>query len=664
MDTSLQQSTVFASINSTLPSINSPTPSNTHSNSSTHSSNNNNPAKSNNTNPISTQSSNKTLGDVSDSEWEEAVVLRDGRRYPIAEKEKHVTLLALFSIIYFCVCSGPYGVEESVRAGGPGYTLIFLIIVPLIQHLPIGLLTCELASAMPQNGGYIIWISRSFGNFWSFQEGWWCWLSALVDSSLYVLILNAYTHGALISIFPQLIRIPHYVLYITRVTFVLLITVTNLLGIQIVGVMSVLFAILTLVPFFIMGLMGIDTVVDVLAVSKSRGEMLELFSITDVHWGILLSALLWVGSGWDSPGTVAGDVKSPKRTYPYAVYCAVIAVIITNMLPVISAIAAYVTYDDLTIKSWDISTNFWADMAYRIGGRTLWCSVTLSAIITSIGLLSLLITSSAWALYALSLPGLLDCHSLTQLHSYFRTPIRCIAINTILLFICVVASFSDLLQIAMTLHMTSLTLEACSLIWLRIIEPTMKRPYKIPLTSPYLIIMFLPQFCITIILYLTIDTVPFIIVICTVLIGFTAYFLARLINRLSLAPGIEPETVDLELVFEDLNEANIDNDISDSNDNYTDHIPELGQRYSVQVEQLPESIIGSDVEYQYRHNSDYNAYSDDTDTAESTNTSPIQTKHVLFNQRQNYTNNHNNDANDFEHELDNLESANNNSKSL
>jgi len=54
----------------------------------------------------------------SDSEWEEAVVLRDGRRYPIAEREKHVGLLSLFAIIYFCVASGPFGVEEAMRGAG------------------------------------------------------------------------------------------------------------------------------------------------------------------------------------------------------------------------------------------------------------------------------------------------------------------------------------------------------------------------------------------------------------------------------------------------------------------------------------------------------------------------------------------------------------------
>lgn len=31
--------------------------------------------------------------------------------------------------------------------------------------MPVALLTSELATAMPQNGGYIVWVTHAFGNF-------------------------------------------------------------------------------------------------------------------------------------------------------------------------------------------------------------------------------------------------------------------------------------------------------------------------------------------------------------------------------------------------------------------------------------------------------------------------------------------------------------------
>jgi amino acid transporter len=474
---------------------------------------------------------------------------------------------------------------------------------------------------MPQNGGYIIWISRAFGNFWSFQEGWWCWSSALIDCCLYVLILVAYLQGAIGAVWKEVDDLNndnYWILYAARVVCILIITLTNLLGIQIVGVMSVLFAVITLAPFFAMGIFGFDDVIHVLSDASLRKQLLEFWPLTKVHWGLLLAALLWVGSGWDSPGTVAGDVKSPKRTYPNAVYLAVIAVIITNILPVTAAIAAYVGHD-LSLKTWDITTNFWADMAYRIGGTQLWLSVEVAAIITSIGLMSLLITSSAWALYALSLPGLLDLPSLTVLHPYWRTPVRCILINTLLLCACALASFSTLLQIAMTLHMASLSLEAAALIWLRIVEPSMKRPYKIPLNASGLVLLFTPQFFINMVLFVCIDLVPIIVVSLTIAAGFVAYFLARLVDRLALPAGEIPESVDLEELFEEI--AN-DGSILHPNETGAEYdasaqqqIPELGSRYAT----LVDAVGLSETEGLNVHAVGYPSDDDDTDGS----TSPI-----------------------------------------
>lgn len=93
-------------------------------------------------------------------------MLKDGRRFPTALKEKHVSLLPLLAIIYFCVVGGPYGLEDAILSAGVSWVCLLLFLLPFTLNLPIGLLTSELASAMPQNGGYIIWVSRAFGNFW------------------------------------------------------------------------------------------------------------------------------------------------------------------------------------------------------------------------------------------------------------------------------------------------------------------------------------------------------------------------------------------------------------------------------------------------------------------------------------------------------------------
>ncbi|RVW80096.1 putative polyamine transporter [Vitis vinifera] len=97
-----------------------------------------------------------------------------------------LTLLPLIALIFYEVSGGPFGVEDSVSAGGgPLLSLLGFLIFPLLWSIPEALVTAELATSFPENGGYVIWISAAFGPFWGFQEGFWKWFSGVMDNALY-----------------------------------------------------------------------------------------------------------------------------------------------------------------------------------------------------------------------------------------------------------------------------------------------------------------------------------------------------------------------------------------------------------------------------------------------------------------------------------------------
>ncbi len=59
-------------------------------------------------------------------------------------------------------------------------------------------MTAELSTAMPEDGGYVVWVEKAFGRFWGFQEGWLSWLCSFADNALYpVMFLDylAYLRG-------------------------------------------------------------------------------------------------------------------------------------------------------------------------------------------------------------------------------------------------------------------------------------------------------------------------------------------------------------------------------------------------------------------------------------------------------------------------------------
>lgn len=59
------------------------------------------------------------------------------------------------------------------------------LVLPLLWSVPEALITAELATAFPENSGYVAWVTAAFGPFWGFQEGFWSWLSGVTDNSIY-----------------------------------------------------------------------------------------------------------------------------------------------------------------------------------------------------------------------------------------------------------------------------------------------------------------------------------------------------------------------------------------------------------------------------------------------------------------------------------------------
>jgi amino acid transporter len=59
---------------------------------------------------------------------------------------------------------GSYGTEDLAGAIPPLFALLGILIVPWLFSLPISLMTAELATAMPDKGGFFVWI-QSMGNY-------------------------------------------------------------------------------------------------------------------------------------------------------------------------------------------------------------------------------------------------------------------------------------------------------------------------------------------------------------------------------------------------------------------------------------------------------------------------------------------------------------------
>ena len=113
-------------------------------------------------------------------------------RFRAAPATRKLRLLPLIAATYFMVAGGPYGIEDIL--GGAGYELaiVILVMLPLIWSLPTALMIGELASAMPAEGGYYVWVRRALGPFWGFQEAWLSLTASVFDMAIYPAIFVLY----------------------------------------------------------------------------------------------------------------------------------------------------------------------------------------------------------------------------------------------------------------------------------------------------------------------------------------------------------------------------------------------------------------------------------------------------------------------------------------
>src|ERR1017187_3944243 len=116
-----------------------------------------------------------------------------GRR--MRKGSNKMRLLPLIGATYFMVAGGPYGLEDIIGDAGYGRALLLLLLIPILWSLPTSLMVGELASALPEEGGYYCWVRRALGGFWGFQEAWLSLAASVFDMAIYPVIFVLYLSG-------------------------------------------------------------------------------------------------------------------------------------------------------------------------------------------------------------------------------------------------------------------------------------------------------------------------------------------------------------------------------------------------------------------------------------------------------------------------------------
>jgi len=374
---------------------------------------------------------------------------------------RKASLFYFVFVMFSYTTGGPFGLESQVTTSGPGMTLLYHLILPFFWCIPVSLVSAELTTAMPVEGGFYRWTRAAFGDFWGFLAGWWNWSASFLLGGSYAVLFSDY----LTFYFPQIIGgWKHWL-----VSFLLIVFITwlNIRGIQMVGKAATLFEILIFIPVIAMVVLGLakwhhNPFVPLAPPNRPFQQV----------FGVGLALGLWLYSGFEQLSTVAEEVENPQRTYPRALALVVPLSIATYFLPTFAALAALGNWEQ-----W--KDGYFSTAAQLIGGPWLGSLMTIAAVVCTVALLNSTVLTSTRMPFALAEDGYLPPF-LTRKHPRYGTPWIAILISAAIYAALAFHTLGQLISIYNWLRAATTVMTVLAAWGLRRKRPDLPRAFVIP----------------------------------------------------------------------------------------------------------------------------------------------------------------------------------------
>jgi amino acid transporter len=319
--------------------------------------------------------------------------------------------LAPFVALLFAYCAGgPFSLESMVSTSGPGLGLTFLLVVPLLFAVPIALATAEMTTLMPVEGGFYRWSRAALGDFWGFQCGWWNWTGTFLMSAAYGVAMADYLENW----FPVHSRAEHWAV---AFVFLLVVAYLNVLGIHLVGKLTLILLLIMAVPLGVFVVLGFH---------QARFNPFHPFLPTGTPWqgafGLGLAIALWSYAGYEQLSTVIEEVEKPARNFPIGLAIVVPLAIGIYVVTLAAGLAALGNW-----REWE--TGYLVTAGRLIGGNVLGTSIFVAAVICNFVLLDSTLLSITRLPLAMAEDGYFH-PALAKVSARYGTPVRSILLTT------------------------------------------------------------------------------------------------------------------------------------------------------------------------------------------------------------------------------------------
>ena len=376
---------------------------------------------------------------------------------------KKARLLYFVFVMFAYTTGGPFGLEEMVTTSGPGMTLIYLLIIPLLWSIPVSLVSAELTTAIPVEGGFYRWIRTAFGDFWGFLAGWWNWSASWLLGASYAVLFTDY----LAFYFPFLVGWKHW---LVSLALIALLAYINIRGIHAVGLAATILELSVLIPVLLL-----------CVTAGMKWHFNPFHPMIPPHvppfqvFGVGLALGLWLYSGYEQCSSVAEEIEAPQRNYPRALATVIPLSIATYFLPPLFSLAA--------LGNWhEWHTAYLSTAAKLIGGGWLGFLMTVAGLLCNVSLLNATVLTSTRMPSSMSEDGYLPPVFAAR-HPRFDTPWIAILISSVIFAALSFHTIAQLLTVYVWLRILVTFLTVLAVWRLRRSQPQLARPFRIPWRS-------------------------------------------------------------------------------------------------------------------------------------------------------------------------------------
>ncbi|MFJ8526601.1 tyrosine-tyramine antiporter [Bacillus sp. NPDC094106] len=245
-------------------------------------------------------------------------------------KTKQLTLFGLIGITMAF-----FGTVRSVPTLAiTGWTQIFYMLIAAFAFaLPIALMSAELSTGFPEEGGPQVWVKNALGERWGFVTSWLLWVQMFFG-----MVMVSSTVGVLLGYVinkPELSSNNYFIFVLILISY-WSVTLLNLKFdmVKIAGNWGAVIGVY--IPFVILVVLGVMYMIkngiqtnSYLGGFKPRDIIPNFKDLGSLTY---LSGIIFIFAGVEISSVHANNIENPKRNYPLAVITSVILLAIFNIV--------------------------------------------------------------------------------------------------------------------------------------------------------------------------------------------------------------------------------------------------------------------------------------------------------------------------------------------